>query len=97
MPCRLSSSSQGQQSQQSQQGQQGQQGSSNSSDGGSVQMVSRVMHRLLETYQQQSGQEFKGQPHEYDKLFDLAKLVLGSSLSKRVLKGLVRAYLRGAL
>lgn len=58
------------------------------------QMVARLLHRLLQAYERSTGEDFEGQDEQqYDKLHGIATRVLGSSLSKDVLKSLVRSYL----
>lgn len=58
------------------------------------QMVARIVQRLLATYRKQAGEEFEGEEeHQWDRLYAIARSVLGSSVSRRVLKSLVKAYL----
>lgn len=57
------------------------------------QMVARLLHRLLQSYEQHTGEDFEGEQHQFDQLYELAKAALGSSLTKRTLKSLVRSYL----
>ena len=111
-------------------------------------MVARLLHRLLQSYEQHTGEDFEGEQasaagcgllavqlvrqglgtgmpsciypmfipctllglatnspsptpapflplpqHQFDQLYELAKAALGSSLTKRTLKSLVRSYL----
>eukprot|EP00887_Chlorella_sp_A99_P007643 scaffold20.g7643.t1 len=57
------------------------------------QMVAAIMERLLRKYEHQFGEAFQLSDANVDRLHSLAKGVMGSSLSRRLLKGLVRAYL----
>jgi hypothetical protein len=57
-------------------------------------MVGRIVQRLLSAYQSQAGEEFRGHEEgQWDKLYAIGKNVLGSSISRSVLKSLVQAYL----
>ncbi|KAL4452131.1 hypothetical protein ABPG75_007793 [Micractinium tetrahymenae] len=64
------------------------------SEHGDAQMVAHLLHRLLERYEREHGEEFEGREGQYDRLYSLASSLLGSSMSKTVLTRLVRAYLR---
>lgn len=48
---------------------------------------------LPQRYEQEHGEEFEGREGQYDRLYSLASSLLGSSLSRQVLRRLVKAYL----
>ncbi len=48
---------------------------------------------LLQRYEREHGEEFEGREGQFDQLYSLASTLLGSSLSKKMLLRLVKAYL----
>ncbi|KAL4437470.1 hypothetical protein ABPG77_003451 [Micractinium sp. CCAP 211/92] len=63
------------------------------SERGDTQMVAHLLQRLLERYEREHGEEFEGREGQFDQLYSLASTLLGSSLSKKMLLRLVKAYL----
>lgn len=56
-------------------------------------MVGALVHRLLNSFESNTGESFEGHEHQYDWIYDRAKAVLGSSITKGLLKRLVTSYL----
>ncbi|PRW44243.1 hypothetical protein C2E21_6700 [Chlorella sorokiniana] len=61
---------------------------------GDVQMVGALVYKMLSFLEHETGEKFEGKDHQYKWLSRLAMEVFGGSMTSRVVRALVDAYLR---
>ncbi|KAI7846260.1 hypothetical protein COHA_000240 [Chlorella ohadii] len=61
---------------------------------GDVQMVGALVYKMLSFLEHETGERFEGKEHQYKWLSRLAMEVFGGSMTSRVVRALVDAYLR---
>lgn len=60
-------------------------------------MVGAIVQRLIHAYKAKTGDDFDGAADsEFDRLYDISKAVLGSGITKSLLRELVKSYLHSA-
>ena len=60
-------------------------------------MVGAIVQRLIHAYKAKTGDDFEGATDaQFDRLYDISQAVLGSGITKSLLRKLVKSYLHSA-